>query len=260
MPLRDARRGTRATIAAGDRWHVRLRTLGARVGAFLGAQTVAGETAEREAERSSPVLERSFAEELATLVTVAEPPSAESPSAEPTVLGSTNRTSPGRAIPLTRMPLRHQSDTVTWPTSLGATEGLARSERHARLAQLFAASGPGIEDALVTAYREEDVEGRLLALRALASGGHAQARAALVDALRVGSDAERSFAIDALIAANERAEITPAFSDRLEAIAAQAALGYVGTRNRADYLTALEPFADRTRIDAILSLLAGIVE
>jgi len=57
-----------------------------------------------------------------------------------------------------------------------------------------------------------------------------------------------------------RESLVTALSDGVDAIAARAALGYVGSRERADYHLALTPFVDSARIDGLLSLLAGYLE
>jgi hypothetical protein len=299
VPLRDARRGKRATLAGDDRplwpdfravtqlspmaepsvtaespqvpvapdWRSCVRVLQAQVWNFLGAALTPDEPLPDADFQEAHVVERSFALELAALV--AAPDSSEGASAtvlqpelggEPIVLELPVTRTPIAAVPLTRMPLRRRSDTITWPASAGASGELGRPARHALLARVINAGDADLDKTLLIAYREEDAEGRLLALRALARGDSSQIRNVLVDALHVGSDEERSFAVDALLAANQNMEVTHAFSDRLDAIAAQAALGYVGTRRRADYVAVLKAFVDQPRIDAILDLLAGVVE
>jgi hypothetical protein len=99
----------------------------------------------------------------------------------------------------------------------------------------------------------------LLALQALVRCRFAGARESLVDALRLGSDDERAFAVDSLVALGDRASLDIALSDRVDAIAARAALGFVGSDRRADYAAALAPHLDARRIEAILGLLAGVL-
>jgi len=113
---------------------------------------------------------------------------------------------------------------------------------------------------LIAAYREEDAAGRALALRSLKFSASSDARAIFEEALRDGSDDERAAAVEALAFSGPRESLVAALSDGVDAIAARAALGYVGSRDRADYHLALGPFVDRARIDALLSLLAGYLE
>lgn len=114
---------------------------------------------------------------------------------------------------------------------------------------------------LETAYAEEDGNGRLLALRALARmETSSQSRSTFVKALRTGTDDERTIALDALTSHGEPADLVPGLRDRVEAIAAQAALAYVGSRRRADYRERLIAHIDVARIESILVLLAGVVE
>ena len=182
----------------------------------------------------------------------------------------TQRSPIGRVVPLTRLPLRPQPSSITWTQSLAGIVAYARdaklagSDRRLRHALLFSLSESVVEDAataLHVAFREEDAEGRRLVLRAIMQlAPSAEAQAIYTDTLRSGTDDERSIAIDALVRIGERAAIVPALNDRLDAIAAKAALAYVDSTDRTAYLEALEPHVDRTRIDAILSLLAGFVE
>jgi hypothetical protein len=173
----------------------------------------------------------------------------------------TPQTFPDRIVPLTRMPLRPQARELSWPRLVAGTYVLeTAAERQAFLANAIRSRDADLEPALLAAYREEDAPGRLLALRALRGANCSGAIDAFADALHVGTDEERSVAVDALLAMQQLDAVTPAFNDRLDAIAAQAALGYVGSHHRADYVTVLEPFIDRARIETILALLAGIVE
>lgn len=130
-----------------------------------------------------------------------------------------------RIVPITRLPLRPQRSAIEWPQRLsGSSATLAVEDRHALLRELATrAAAPEWRDALDQAYREEGAEGRVLALRALLRG-HYDARDTFVDALHVGTDDERSLAVDALLGLELRDELIPAFSDRVEAIAAKAAL------------------------------------
>jgi len=220
------------------------------------------------------LVERSFAAELGQLVPT-EGPAAIEAVALVEVTDESSQTSGAtgpvvvrpaggayeRAVPLTRTPLRHMACAITWPSLIDLpAESTSRSERHALLKRLDHESCPILEAVLLAAYAEEDADGRALALRSLLRQHCAGARDVFVDALRVGSDDERSFAVDALVAIGDRDALPPALCDRVEAIAARAAFGYVGSYSRADYAAALDPFVDRARVEAILTLLAGVVQ
>ena len=307
MPLRDDRRGNRATLAGCDaplvpdfralapkqtarearpdpaaavaafyaEWSARVRALALAIWNFFEVPE-RGVSQPQAAPTSDDhiLVARSFAEELASLLPVAER-AADSPQAEipapqteaeeagldPIVVAFAPRPAFERVVPLTRTPLRPHSVSITWPRLTNAASELESPlERHAFLRDVPRAVDASLATALQTAYREEEGEGRLLALRALRRGNVVAARDTFVDALAVGTDDERSVAVDALLAFGEREAVTSAFSDRIDAIAAQAALGYVATNSRGDYFAALEPFVDRPRIETILGLLAGVVE
>jgi len=81
--------------------------------------------------------------------------------------------------------------------------------------------------------------------------------AVITHVMRNGTDRERSLAVDGLAAAGCREALVPALNDRLDAVAAKAALAYVGTNRREDYRVALAPFVDEARVEALLALLAG---
>ncbi len=166
-----------------------------------------------------------------------------------------------RVVPITRLPLRPQSGEVTWFSSLGPAS-FPQSVRERRvLLEELAEDRERADIALLTqAYHEEDAQGRVLALRALAVHHTRDARGTFVDALHSGTDDERVVAIDALAASDACDALPAAFRDRVDAIAARAALAFVGTNVRADYVAALEPYVDAARLDAILALLAGFVE
>lgn len=193
-----------------------------------------------------------------------------SPHAHEVTVVPAQRSPMGRVVPLTRLPLRPQRSSITWTHSLADIAAFARnaevasSDRHLRHALLYSLSESPNEDAaasLQIACGEEDAEGRCLALQAIMRlRPTEEARAIYIDALRSGTDDERSIAIDALVRIGDRAAIIPAFNDRLDALAAKAALAYVDSIDRAAYVAALEPHVDRAQIDAILALLAGIVE
>jgi len=170
---------------------------------------------------------------------------------------------PERIVPLTRLPLRPMADEVTWCCSFAIE---SRDERHALLACLrHEESGAQLKagravDVLTQAYREEDAEGRVLVLHALARRFPRDAVDTFIDALKVGTDEERAVAVDALAAAHRPDALVAAFSDRVDAIAARAAFAYVGSNVRADYVAALGPNVDAPRLAAILALLAGFIE
>lgn len=184
--------------------------------------------------------------------------------AEPPTLPVVARLPSGvpRVVPLTRLPLRPHAGDVAWPKELHPDRpAISRDERHAILATLLRGGGDSDSHLLERAYAEEDAKGRCLALRALLrSAASPHTRGVFLDALKNGSDEERAIAIDALTMHGERADVTPALNDRVDAIAAQAALTYVGSNRREDYRRELSIHVDATRIDSILTLLAGIVE
>lgn len=175
-----------------------------------------------------------------------------------------------RILPLTRLPLRPQSSKITWPTLLdtGATSAIQpsripsdRTARRTLLAELVRNRRDDAPEALRTAYREEDADGRSLALRALLQYDVDDASHAIfLEALRSGSDDERSIAVDALSDAGDRDALLLALDDRIDAIAAKAALAYVNSSEREAYGRFLGPYLDRGRIETILALLAGFVE
>jgi hypothetical protein len=170
------------------------------------------------------------------------------------------RASIERIVPITRLPLRRQSAAITWPQRLsGSDVDLGIEDRHALLRELASRTPAAeLQATLDQAYREEGMGGRLLALRALLRGRY-EARDTFVDALHAGTDDERSLSVDALAALGLHEELVPAFGDRVEAIAAKAALAYVATDRREDYRAVLERHVDRSRCDAILALLVGVL-
>jgi hypothetical protein len=99
--------------------------------------------------------------------------------------------------------------------------------------------------------------GRCAALRALRRIDATHSVDVFVQVLRTGSDSERSLAVDGLAAAGSRDALVPALNDPLDAIAAKAALAYVGSNSREDYRAALAPFVPVERIEALLALLGG---
>jgi hypothetical protein len=163
--------------------------------------------------------------------------------------------------PLTRLPLRSLHEAVTWPASFAAgLEPWSEAKRHEFLRHSAGSDQPALVSALCLAYREENQAGRLLALRALRGRRDPSARELFVDALRRGTDDERATAVDALEVAGERDALVEALSDRVDAVAARAALAYVGLRPRADFERLLEPLVDGERRAAILGLLGAVLE
>jgi hypothetical protein len=165
------------------------------------------------------------------------------------------------AVPLTRSPLRAATASVLWPNLIQQPALCAsRAERHSLMKTASPETHPDLEVALLGAYREEDETGRLLALGALVRLRLLGARAALLDALRAGGDNERVFAVDAFHSLGDREALKLALHDRLDAIAARAALGLVASDRRVDYVSTLEADLEPHRIDAILRLLGGVVQ
>jgi len=221
--------------------------------------------------------ERSFADELDRLLspavtTHASPGPAGDAQREPSATLDVPETtatvvarlceSNARVVPLTRLPLRPQIGNVTWPEQLQPVRsGYTTAQRRELLTSFVRDPGSTTLDVLESAYAQEDRDGRLLALRALARGErHPRTRAIFIEALRRGTDEERALALDALVMHGERDDLVVALGDRVDAIAARAALAYVGCYERAAYRIALTPHVEPSRIEAILILLAGIVE
>jgi hypothetical protein len=139
---------------------------------------------------------------------------------------------------------------------LGTTE----AERRFILTDLEKTAEAVHERALALAYREEDASGRMLALRALSRISSHGAHAILADALDVGSDDERALAVDLLSTSEHRESLVSALHDRVDAIAARAALAYVRSNRRSDYEKLLSFGLDERRLEVILALLGGILE
>ncbi len=299
MPLRDDRRGRRATVAgetplrpvfgvdASPKEPAPLvpRDVFAKFGAMLFRQPkslIHATTAQVQPPidgppivEASPVVEddkRSFADELVKLIEPAQADDRPRPDgagdaaalsdedeALPLVVRP-GRTPSERVVPITRLPLRPQGAAITWPHMVPGAHDACEidDERYALLHELASRpSADNIRAALARAYEEESGEGRIHALRALMRGGY-DGRAIFLDALRIGTDEERSIAVDALASVGLRDELIPAFSDRIEAIAAKAVLCYVGTAERDEYRAVLEQYVDSARCEAILGLLAGV--
>jgi hypothetical protein len=163
--------------------------------------------------------------------------------------------------PLTRLRLRPDAGAIAWPMHLpmphlGATE----AERRIILTDLEKTAEAVHERALTSAYREEDASGRMLALRALSRISTEGARAILADALTFGSDDERALAVDLLSTSEHRESLVSALHDRVDAIAARAALAYVRSNRRSEYEKLRSSGLDERRLETILALLGGILE
>jgi len=171
--------------------------------------------------------------------------------------------SKGRVVPVTRRPLRAQTqlEGPSWPALLGAAETATLDERRTLLRALFGESSrTDLGVILAAAAREEQGDLRLTALRGLVAGAHAEGLEVFRDALRIGTDSERSLSIDGLARLGALDELPAAFNDRLEPLAAKAALAFAASRERGVLEEALEDRVDAGRRDAILRLLAGILE
>jgi hypothetical protein len=162
--------------------------------------------------------------------------------------------------PLTRLPLRSQPSAVSWPLLLANQRKTLSEADRLELLTSFTLPGTTVPEApLCSAYREEGAAGRILALKALANANGEFALEVVREASRYGSDDERTIAIDVLANRGDREALAAALCDRVEAIAARAALGYVGSFERGDYERALGPLVSKGRLEAILTLLAGIL-
>ena len=243
----------------------------ARVETFDTSSRAFAEEVERFAATTLPAVERGErlpdldaipvkSADAATLVSEALPRELREESTGRTA-EATVSDRPQTQPPLTRLPLRAQRSAVSWPLLLpNPRETASEAERLELLASFTRSGAAAVPEApLCTAYREEAAAGRILALRALANANGEFASEIVREAARYGSDEERTIAIDALADCGDREALAIALSDRVDAIAARAALGYVGTFERADYERALAPLVAKARLDAILALLAGIL-
>lgn len=167
-----------------------------------------------------------------------------------------------RIVPVTRRRLRPQGRTRTWPALLpNAIDADSVAERTAAVRALADGDGAGNAGYLLAAIaREEEGELRMLAFRALIARKHGEGRDVFREALRSGSDAERSMAIDGLARLDAFDELSEAFADRLEPLAAKAVLLYSAARDRSRALEVLDERVDPGRRDAILTLLAGVLD
>jgi len=167
-----------------------------------------------------------------------------------------------RIVPVTRRRLRQQAGGITWPALIDP--GLVEAEPGERgkllKALAFEIWHEGCGVALVQAVREEDGDLRFAALRALLSRRCPEGLDVFREVLRTGSDSERSLAVDGLTRLGACDDLTEAFADRLETIAAKAVLACAETRRRSEIVALLANRVDTARRDAILNLLGGILE
>jgi hypothetical protein len=331
VPLRDARRGERATLRGGTpvhpsfgssertelrgsprsyaaRIHRAIETLGNKVTVMLGLQPRAAATTtvgdDRDHVDANVESSDSFADRVAYLVSDPTPAEITSPTIEYDVAGagldvsvatetgeanadevnptasdcrplatsapSLQRTQATEGVtrlardlppPLTRLRLRPDSGAISWPMHLPIPHlGMNDHERRDILAGLERTADASHERALARAYREEDALGRMMALRALSHISTQTSHAILTDALNLGSDDERALAVDLLSGSDDREALVFALQDRLDAIAARAALAYVRSNRRSDFERLLASHVDEPRLESILALLGGILE
>jgi hypothetical protein len=232
-----------------------------------------------------PRIERSFADELSLLLPIATPPGERTEDGQPSLVADATATVPAapaapnieahipvdlrppiaradRIVPLTRLPLRHQAKEIAWPATAAPPLSFANVDDRYAFLRACANDANAEHDALLAAaFREETPTGRALIMHALRrTPASPDAIDTFVDALATGSDEERAFAVDALSETGAREEVAHGLTDRIDAIAAKAALAYVGTTAREDYRSALAPFLEESRIETLLAMLAGIVE
>lgn len=177
-------------------------------------------------------------------------------------LANSDRDESERVVPLTRRRLRRQIAPIEWPRIIDPSRTACGPEERAALLRSIdtLAQGDVRERALLEALDEEAGELRLVALRSLAQSPPAAGAPAFAEILVHGTDEERALAIDVLLAIEQREALVHAFGDRVDAIAAKAVFGYVGSRRRADYVNLLETRFERPRCEAILTLLAGALD
>ena len=168
-----------------------------------------------------------------------------------------------RIAPLTRRRLRRHAS-ITWPATVDPDAlHLDEVERLHVLREIveggsYTNRGAILGEALARAYLEEDGERRTLALRGLVQGNFTEGPSIFREVLRSGNDAERSLAIDGLAAQRRLDDLVPAFEDRIEALAAKAALAAAGTSSRAAVRNTLRPHVSESRAESILALLVGL--
>ena len=166
-----------------------------------------------------------------------------------------------RIVPLTRLPLRSRTSAITWFVTPPDADAQSASRQRLELLERYGRGAASADaETLLRAHREEETEGRIHALRALAKYHATSGIAAFDDALRTGTDDERAIAIDGLVAAGARERVRALLHDRVDAIAAKAAIAYVGSNRRVDFTAALRPLLDDGRVATLLALLAGYIE
>lgn len=167
-----------------------------------------------------------------------------------------------RVVPVTRRRLRPRSEAPTWPALLPQSiDPSSAPERAAAVRAIADAAPTETSGAILAAIaREEDGELRMLAFRSLIAHRYAEGRAVFREALRDGSDGERSLAIDGLARLGAIDDLREAFSDRVEPLAAKAVLLFAASRDRRNVVDALDDSVDPARRDAILKLLAGVLD
>jgi hypothetical protein len=119
-------------------------------------------------------------------------------------------------------------------------------------------SDPSPGEALALAYLQGNAEERISTLRTLLATAHPEGPGIFRDALRNGNDAERAIAVDGLERHGRRDDLVPALHDRVEPIAAKAALAYAATRSRETLIRRLEGQVPPARLEAIVGLLVGL--
>ncbi len=167
-----------------------------------------------------------------------------------------------RVVPVTRRRLRPRAAAPTWPALLPYPVDAGSEEERASAVRRLVEAEPDEPTGHILAAiaREEDGELRMLAFRSLIANRYAAGREIFCEALRSGSDGERSLAIDGLARLGALDELTEAFSDRVEPLAAKAVLLFAASRDRRTVIEALDDRVDPARRDAILKLLAGVLD
>lgn len=180
----------------------------------------------------------------------------------------TSHPHPQRIVPLTRRPLRWRATSITWPRALddalienGIEASDVLEDRSARcrvLTDLVERPDPRARAALLLAVSEEDATERTLALRALAELDVDHISHELfVETIRTGNDEERALALEVVARHGDRDALIRAFDDRVDAVAAKAALLYAATCDRRLFEAHIAPHVEGARLNAILAMLAG---
>ncbi|MBC5809470.1 MAG: hypothetical protein GIW95_01215 [Candidatus Eremiobacteraeota bacterium] len=162
------------------------------------------------------------------------------------------------AAPLTRRRLRSSDNAITWPQSFDADSPvLDERARCALLERLLSADEN--PDILALAYRQENVAARTLITRGLSAQPPAAQRKVFQTMYAVGNDAERATAIDAFIKLGASDDLIAAFQDRRESLAARAAYAFGKTHCRAEFHARLASLCEPARLEAIVTLLSGVL-